>query len=639
MLRFEIELGPMVSGFLTGAAIFLCQRLLVHCFGERRAKTEDGGAKAKDAVGEGSALDPQECDARETGPPGEPIPEPDLEPSTEEELISTMPSRVLRRRACIAVALTLALAGVLAVGSSLRDDHSSAGGEGFAPVATASLEGASEPLVEVTESPTLSVLPPSTPLPSALAPAPTVATADAPGEPLAELFAAVAASEAPRGSGAEELSGQEEGDPAIGKVVTLKLTRQEMTLERVGSSVHVKSAYWSSITVGTPAVDFKVVFDTGSGHLILPSAYCKSATCRGHKRYRRTKSTSARDINFDGELVGPDDARDQITVNFGTGEVSGVFVEETVCTNRASRLSAESASDAQEYAGCIPLRMIMATDMSEEPFKTFHFDGVLGLGLPGLSQTPEFNFMHVVREALLRWGSRTPEVFSVFLAQHKHENSEISLGGYLSERLDGAVAWNTVVRPELGHWMLRIKAITVDGQAMSFCKEGCRAVVDTGTSLLSVPTKAFPEIYEMLRHEADPSLECKGSGPKLRIELENFTVVLEPKDYSQSQSSLPGTAAKQATSRSSAPRPRFDRNGSLVPEPEICKPMLMTMDLPEPVGPKLFVFGEPVLRKYYTVYDASETQPRVGFALARHSSFADAEARAARPEEDDARVL
>ena len=27
--------------------------------------------------------------------------------------------------------------------------------------------------------------------------------------------------------------------------------------------------------------------------------------------------------------------------------------------------------------------------------------------------------------------------------------------------------------------------------------------------------------------------------------------------------------------------------------------MLMSMDLPEPIGPKLFILGEPVLRKYY----------------------------------------
>ena len=44
--------------------------------------------------------------------------------------------------------------------------------------------------------------------------------------------------------------------------------------------------------------------------------------------------------------------------------------------------------------------------------------------------------------------------------------------------------------------------------------------------------------------------------------------------------------------------------------------MLMTLDLPEPLGPKLFILGEPVLRKYYTAYDSKGK--RIGFSRARH---------------------
>jgi len=45
----------------------------------------------------------------------------------------------------------------------------------------------------------------------------------------------------------------------------------------------------------------------------------------------------------------------------------------------------------------------------------------------------------------------------------------------------------------------------------------------------------------------------------------------------------------------------------------------MTLDLEAPLGPKLFILGEPVLRKYYTVYDAQ--QKRVGFGRAVHSDM------------------
>jgi len=47
-----------------------------------------------------------------------------------------------------------------------------------------------------------------------------------------------------------------------------------------------------------------------------------------------------------------------------------------------------------------------------------------------------------------------------------------------------------------------------------------------------------------------------------------------------------------------------------------CMPMVMFMDLPKPFSPKTLVLGEPVLQKYYTVFDA--LTPQIGFAAARH---------------------
>ena len=74
-----------------------------------------------------------------------------------------------------------------------------------------------------------------------------------------------------------------------------------------------------------------------------------------------------------------------------------MFIEDIVCVdsgNKSSDLSAQTAvavpdSDAfgsgELPPGCMKLSMIAATEMSAEPFKAFEFDGVLGLGLAGLS--------------------------------------------------------------------------------------------------------------------------------------------------------------------------------------------------------------------------------------------------------------
>merc|ERR1719473_1452698 len=44
-----------------------------------------------------------------------------------------------------------------------------------------------------------------------------------------------------------------------------------------------------------------------------------------------------------------------------------------------------------------------------------------------------------------------------------------------------------------------------------------------------------------------------------------------------------------------------------------CTPRVTRVNLPEPLGPKLFILGEPVLHRYYTVYDWANLQ--VGFGL------------------------
>jgi hypothetical protein len=404
-------------------------------------------------------------------------------------------------------------------------------------------------------------------------------------------------------------------------LVTLSLTRQQMTIQQQGEVTYHKSAYWGTVYVGSPPVPFKVVFDTGSGHLVLPSSYCHSETCRVHKRYRRSGSTSAKDIDYDGSIVRPGQPRDQITVSFGTGEVTGVFVEETVCldsdnsSTQATSAVAKSAEDNSLEPGCMKLRMIAATAMSEEPFKTFKFDGVLGLGLDGLSQSPEFNFItSVSRQLGSPSGGLLPQMFAVFLGEHTEE-SEITVGGWAQKRMaDDELVWRPVLDPELGHWMVGVSALYVDDQRVSFCDAGekCKAVVDTGTSLLAVPTPSFPELFELLRHQVSDDFKCVGAGPKLHFELGGtFNLTMEPQDY----------ARVQETKRQSPLRHREDfgavKSEELTPQQmAYCKPMLMSLELPAPIGPKLFILGEPALRKYYTAYDAEAK--RVGFARAKH---------------------
>jgi len=384
-------------------------------------------------------------------------------------------------------------------------------------------------------------------------------------------------------------------------VLTVKLTRQEMQQ----SSEYVRSAYYGTLMVGTPPTPFSVVFDTGSGHLVLPSTYCHSDTCRRHARYSRKKSSTGKDCNYDGEVVGPGQPRDQLSVTFGTGEVTGVIVQDVICFGNAT-------APVVPGGDCMDLRIVAATSLSEDPFATFQFDGILGLGLEGLSQSSEFNFMNVVAKGLKSTVGHMAGTFGVFLADHKDEESHLDLGGWQQTNLVEQLSWTPVRNPELGHWIVPVRRLRIDDEVIDYCDDGtCTAAVDTGTSLLAVPSSVFSEVYEGLRHYPPLAGHCAGPGPLLHLELDHFTLTLGPKDYSR---------LDDAKSR---PVPRMYSDGTTsgfqaqdVRKDKRCVPTLMTLDLPRPLGPKLFVLGEPMLRKYYTVFDAHSKS--VGFGRAHH---------------------
>merc|ERR1719162_2885577 len=85
-----------------------------------------------------------------------------------------------------------------------------------------------------------------------------------------------------------------------------------------------KTAYWGTMSLGTPPQPFKVIFDTGSGNLIIPSSQCTGGGCKPHRKYERNASSTAVPVtNEKGE------GSSEIT--FGTGQISGDFFKDNMC--------------------------------------------------------------------------------------------------------------------------------------------------------------------------------------------------------------------------------------------------------------------------------------------------------------------
>merc|ERR1719329_79476 len=271
--------------------------------------------------------------------------------------------------------------------------------------------------------------------------------------------------------------------PSAYPIFDVPLRKQYVPVLRNGKTVAYKTAYFGPVSVGGPVRQtFTVVFATGSGHFILPSTACFSETCTQHRRYSRAESLLAVDIEYDGTLILPDAVeRDQAAIAFGTGEVTGEFVREMVCLGE----------DSDE---CVQLRIVLATEMTADPFGLFAFDGVLGLGLDALTLDPKFSFFGQMARQ-----TKMPARFSVFLARSDEGESFISFGGYDEARASTAMQWAPVAMEELGYWQVQVKSVMVGDTPLEDCEDGsCRAILDTGTSLLGVPRQSARVMHRLL---------------------------------------------------------------------------------------------------------------------------------------------
>lgn len=346
--------------------------------------------------------------------------------------------------------------------------------------------------------------------------------------------------------------------------MSLTLTKKvSQAKTKEGSKGH-KMAYYGEVEVGTPPQKFAVVFDTGSGNLIVPGSSCTSMACTSHKQFQLDKSSSLTSINCDGSKVSGGVQADEVTITFGTGSISGSCYSDQVCVSNA----------------CSQSNFIASTDESSQPFASFAFDGVLGLALDSMAQSDAFSIMNRLA------GSRSLKnpVFSVFLSDSDNEVSEITFGDSKEEHMASELYW-VPVNGQAGYWEVEIEDIYFDETPQNICK-GCRVAVDTGTSELAGPSDTISKLSSLLTQTRSGGSDCS-SMPKLGFAVKGPNgkakiLSLSPKDYASSSS---------------------------------CSLALMDLDVPPPKGP-LFVFGIPFLQKYYTVYD--HEQSRVGFAVAKH---------------------
>ncbi|XP_009075789.1 PREDICTED: cathepsin E [Acanthisitta chloris] len=317
--------------------------------------------------------------------------------------------------------------------------------------------------------------------------------------------------------------------------------------------------YFGQISIGTPPQNFTVVFDTGSSNLWVPSVYCVSKACAGHAKFQPAQSSTYQPIGT------------PFSIQYGTGSLTGVI-----------------GSDQVVIEGITVSNQQFAESVSE-PGKAFvdaGFDGILGLAYPSLAVdgvTPVFDNMMAQNLVEL-------PVFSVYMSTNPESSlgGELLFGGFDTSHFTGTLNWVPVTQQ--GYWQIQVDNIQLGG-TVAFCTNGCQAIVDTGTSLITGPTKDIKKLQNYIGAvsvDGEDVVECSNLSemPDLTFTINGLPYTLNAQAY---------TLMEYADGMA------------------FCLSGFQGNDIPPPTGP-LWILGDVFIRQFYSVFDRGNN--RVGLAPA-----------------------
>ncbi|KAL4585415.1 hypothetical protein LXL04_010035 [Taraxacum kok-saghyz] len=167
--------------------------------------------------------------------------------------------------------------------------------------------------------------------------------------------------------------------------------------------------------------------------------------------------------------------RKSVTIQYGTDSISGNFSEDTV---RVGDLIVEHQIFTE------------ATNEDGVTFLAGKFDGILGLGFKELS----IGNVSPLWDNMVNQNQVKDDIFSFWLNQNSEngEGGEIVFGGVDPNHYKGTHTYVPITRK--GYWQFDMGDILIGGKPTGFCKSGCPAIIDSGTSMIVGPANAITEI-------------------------------------------------------------------------------------------------------------------------------------------------
>ncbi|XP_062324739.1 pepsin A-like [Osmerus eperlanus] len=229
---------------------------------------------------------------------------------------------------------------------------------------------------------------------------------------------------------------------------------------RLASNINVPMTYdplltyYGVISIGTPHQSFKVLFDTGSSDLWVPSINCGSPACNAHAKFNSSASSTFKSNS------------QTISIQYYTGSMTGVEGYDTI-----------------QLGDLYVEKQVFGLSTYEDSFLEYvPWDGIMGLAYPQQAVETGRTFL----ANMFDQGKNPQNMFSIYLS-NSEEGSMIIFGGIDPIYFTGGIQWIPVLQTT-GYWQIAVTSITVNGNTVA-CSGGCQAVVDSGTALIVGPAK------------------------------------------------------------------------------------------------------------------------------------------------------
>ncbi len=313
--------------------------------------------------------------------------------------------------------------------------------------------------------------------------------------------------------------------------------------------------YFGAFLMGSQNQEFTGVLDTGSSNIWTPEKNCLSPACENKQK-------------FDPELSQTFSTNDQeLSIQYGTGNMQGYVGYDTVTFGGISVFN--------QGIG-------LASQLSDN-FQNSPFDGIFGLAYKNIASdqvTPWMN--NAVQQGLI-----PKAIFSFYLSNTPSDGKGRLIIGEPDPRYyQGDITWHPLQSLETGgpidfYYNIAFDSIAVNTENVPLScqnQENCRAIVDSGTSLIVGPAEDVSNILDTLN--LSPDCSNLKDQPSLTFSIGGQNYVVPPEFYVVKQVGWWGQ--------------------------EQCTAGLA------PSNQDFWIFGDAFMRAFYVVFD--KTDSKVGFA-------------------------